>query len=93
VPVDATVTAGTAKIAPWPGARVSALRSDGDPIVAGAVVLEGRLRAVAAWAGFDRAWMRLTNDPRRRADLLAPLARAGRMTAERGARSRLASPR
>jgi cation transport ATPase len=85
VPVDATVTAGTAKVAPWLGARSVAERSEGDPIVAGATVLEGRLRAVAAWAGFDRAWLRLTNDPRRRADLLAPLARVGRHTAERGA--------
>ena len=85
VPVDATVTAGSAKVAPWLGARTLALRSEGDSIVAGARVVEGRLRAVAAWAGYDRAWLRLTNDPRRRADLLAPLARAGRLIAERGA--------
>lgn len=85
VPVDATVTAGSAKVAPWPGSRSVVDRVEGDPIVAGATVLEGRLRAVAAWAGYDRAWLRLTNDPRRRADLLAPLARVGRLTAERGA--------
>jgi P-type Cu+ transporter len=85
VPVDATVSAGSARVAPWLGARITAMRSEGDPIVAGATVLEGRLRAVAAWVGLDRAWLRLTSDRRRRADLLAPLARAGRLTAERGA--------
>jgi P-type Cu+ transporter len=84
VPVDATVSAGSATLAPWLGARITAIRSEGDSIVAGATVLEGRLRAVAAWVGLDRAWLRLTSDPRRRADLLAPLARAGRLTAERG---------
>jgi cation transport ATPase len=48
-------------------------------------VVSGRLRAVVGWAGFDRAFMRLTNDPRRRADVFAPMARIGRLTAERGA--------
>lgn len=85
VPVDATVTAGTARVAPWLGASVVEERSEGDPIVAGARVVEGRLRLVVGWAGFDRAWVRLTDDPRRRADLLAPTARIGRLTAERGA--------
>jgi P-type Cu+ transporter len=84
-PVDATVTAGSAKVLPWFDAKTPVQRAEGDPIVAGASVVEGRLRAVAGWAGDDRAWMRLTNDPRRRADLIAPLARAGRLIAERGA--------
>jgi P-type Cu+ transporter len=85
VPVDATVTAGSARVAPWLAATLTELRNEGDPIVAGARVVEGRLRLVVGWAGFDRAWVRLTGDPRRRADLLAPLARTGRLTAERGA--------
>ena len=72
-PVDATVTAGSARILPWFDAKTPAERAEGDPIVAGASVVEGRLRAVVGWAGDDRAWMRLTNDPRRRADLIAPL--------------------
>ena len=42
------------------------------------------MRAVVAWSGLDRAWVRLTNDPRRRAELIAPSARAGRVLAERG---------
>ena len=84
VPVDATVVAGTAVVSPWLGASTTAKRDEGDPIVAGARVLEGRLRAIAAWSGNDRAWMRLTHDPRRRADIHAPLARLGRNLAVRG---------
>jgi P-type Cu+ transporter len=85
VPVDATVTAGSVKVAPWLGSKATAMRGEGDHIVAGARVIDGRARAVAAWTGFDRAWMRLTNDPRRRADLFSALARVGRLTAERAA--------
>jgi Cu+-exporting ATPase len=85
VPVDATVIAGNAQVSPWLGAKSVMNRGEGDHLVAGARLLEGRLRAIAAWTGYDRAWMRLTNDPRRRADLYAPMARAGRLTAERAA--------
>ncbi|MEO7036135.1 MAG: HAD family hydrolase [Polyangiaceae bacterium] len=85
VPVDATITAGSAELLPWRGATAPATRREGDAVVAGARVESGRLRAVVGWAGLDRAFMRLTNDPRRRADVHAPMARAGRLTAERGA--------
>lgn len=85
VPVDATIVAGTAKVAPWHGAKTLVERGEGAAIVAGARVQEGRLRAVVSWAGHDRAWMRLTIDPRRRADLIAPSARFGKLAAERGA--------
>jgi cation transport ATPase len=84
VPVDATVSAGSGRVLPWLGATTPVLRSEGDPLVAGARVVEGRLRAVVGWTGLDRSWMRLTHDVRRRADLLAGLARAGRLAAERG---------
>jgi Cu+-exporting ATPase len=84
VPVDATVVAGNATVRPWPSATASATRDEGDPIVAGARVLEGRLRAIAGWAGSDRAFLRLTHDIRRRADLHAPVARLGRNIALRG---------
>ncbi|MEO8900126.1 MAG: HAD family hydrolase [Polyangiaceae bacterium] len=83
VPVDATITAGSAELLPWRGATAPATRREGDAVVAGARVESGRLRAVVGWAGLDRAFMRLTNDPRRRADVHAPMARAGRLTAER----------
>lgn len=85
VPVDATVIAGSAVVHPWLGATTTTNRGEGDPVVAGAQVIEGRLRAIAGWASYDRAWMRLTHDPRRRADLHAPLALFGRNIASRGA--------
>ncbi|HET9956951.1 MAG TPA: HAD family hydrolase, partial [Polyangiaceae bacterium] len=50
---------------------------------AGARVVEGRLRAIVSWAGPDRAWLRLSTDPRRRADLHASTARVGRLIVER----------
>jgi cation transport ATPase len=80
---DATVTAGTALVLPWLGATGRTDRREGDVLVAGAQVVEGSLRAVVNWAGYDRAWARLSTDPRRRADLHAPLARSGRLVSER----------
>lgn len=85
VPVDCTISAGSAQLAPWLGSKHTVERSEGDNVVAGARVVEGRFRAVAAWTGFDRAWMRITVDPRRRVDLYAANARAGRLLAERAA--------
>ncbi len=83
VPVDINVIAGAAKVIPWMGATSPEPRTEGDWVVAGATVVEGRLRGVIAWVGSDRAWLRLTNDPRRRADVHFALARLGRLLAER----------
>lgn len=85
IPIDGTISAGGATLRPWLTASTSVECSEGDIVVAGASVLRGRIRVVVGWAGFDRTWVRLTNDPRRRADLLAPLPRAGRLIAERAA--------
>jgi Cu+-exporting ATPase len=85
VTADAIVTAGAASVQLWYGAPLIADRTEGDAVVAGAKVIKGRLRAVIGWAGYDRSWLKLTNDPRRRADLLASLSRVGRLAAERGA--------
>ncbi|MFC1642305.1 HAD-IC family P-type ATPase [Myxococcota bacterium] len=85
VPVDGTVLAGQAMVWPWLGAKATVASGEGDSLVAGARIQEGRLRLVVGWAGNDRAWLRLTLDPRRRADLLAVPARVGRLWAERGA--------
>jgi P-type Cu+ transporter len=85
VPVDATIVAGTARIHPWLDATSIVEVGEGDTLVAGARVIEGRLRAIVAWAAGDRAWMRLTGDALRRADIHAPLARLGRHLTERGA--------
>lgn len=83
VPVDVTVSAGSALVLPWLGARTPERREEGSSLVAGARVVEGRLRVIVAWAGHDRAWIRLTNDPRRRADIWSGAARIGRHAAER----------
>jgi len=85
VPADVAITAGEGAVLPWLDAKTPRSVMEGDVLVAGARVVEGRLRAIVGWAGLDRAWLRLTNDPRRRADLHASLARNGRLFAERGA--------
>jgi len=46
--------------------------------------VDGVSRAIAGWAGSDRAFLRLTHDVQRRADLHAPVARLGRNIAVRG---------
>lgn len=83
VPVDVAIVAGTARVLLWLNARQGVERAEGDSLVAGSQLVEGRLRAMVAWAGHDRAWARLTLDPRRRAELHLPLARAGLVIAER----------
>lgn len=82
---DITVVAGEAQVLPWLNAKHAIACKKGDTLVAGARVLEGQLRAVVAWAGDDRAWLRLTSDPRRRADLRSAVPRFGRLIGERGA--------
>lgn len=83
VPADVTIVAGSIVVEPWLFSRSAAKRAEGEAVVAGARVLDGRARAVVGWAGPDRAWVRLTLDPRRRADVHAPSARFGRLAAER----------
>ncbi len=83
VPVDAIITAGNAVVLPWRGASSREPRREGDVIVAGASLIDGRLRAIVSWAGPDRTWVRLSSDPRRRADLYSSVARSGRVLAER----------
>jgi P-type E1-E2 ATPase len=85
VPADVAITAGEGAVLPWLDAKSPRRVTEGNVVVAGARVVEGRLRAIVGWAGSDRAWLRLTSDPRRRADLHASLARNARLFAERGA--------
>jgi Cu+-exporting ATPase len=84
VPADATVTAGEGAVFPWLDAKATHAVREGDTLLAGGRLAVGRLRAIVGWSGDDRAFLRLTVDPRRRADLLAPVARVGRLFAERG---------
>jgi len=44
VPVDMTITGGDVEVMPWIGATTPVRRRPGDPIVAGAQVVRGRLR-------------------------------------------------
>jgi Cu+-exporting ATPase len=85
VPADGTVFAGSGSMLPWLHAKSREPVAEGDTVLAGARLVEGMLRVVVGWSGHDRAFLRLTSDPRRRADLLAPVARLGRAFAERGA--------
>jgi P-type E1-E2 ATPase len=85
VPADGTVVAGTAEVALWDGATEHTTRNEGDHLVAGARVMRGRLRLIVTWTGNDRAWARVSIDPRKRADLFSQTARLGRLFAERGA--------
>jgi Cu+-exporting ATPase len=85
VPVDVVLTGGDVEVLPWIGATTPARRRTGDPVVAGARVVRGRLRGICTWAGHDRAFARMLVDPRRRADTLAPIAQASLALAERWA--------
>lgn len=83
VPADGTVVAGQAQVVPWYLSGEQVALSEGSNVVAGAKVVEGRLRIIVSWSGFDRAWLRLTVDPRQRADLHGTWAKTGRLIALR----------
>lgn len=83
VPTDGTVVAGNAEIVPWFEAPTRQKIGQGAPVVAGARVVSGSLRIIAGWTGSDRAFVRLTTDERRRADLHHGIARAGYLVAQR----------
>jgi len=80
---DGTVVAGQALVVPWYQSSEQYSLSEGSCVVAGARVIEGRIRIVISWSGLDRAWLRLTLDPRRRADLQGVWAKSGRLIALR----------
>ena len=91
VPVDGIVAGGTAEVAPWHDRRCSCRRRK-DAVVAGAVVVSGRLRVNATFSGAERAWLRLSQPASPRADLAsnaieaaAPLVVFVRRFVERGA--------
>ncbi len=83
VPADGTISAGQAQVIPWYLSTEQVVLAEGSSIVAGAQVVEGRLRVIVSWSGLDRAWLRLTVDTRRRADLNGTWARTGRLIALR----------
>ena len=85
IPVDASVSAGSGEVNPWLHSDTVRRVGPGDFVYAGARVVSGQLRAVVRWTGNDRHWMRLTNDPARRADRYAPGVRVARRFALRAA--------
>ena len=85
VGVDATVTAGEARVVPWLGAQVELVRREGDPVLAGARVVSSPLRMTTTWSGRDRAWVRLLSSRATRIDVASPTAKAVRHVVERGA--------
>lgn len=78
IAVDGVVAAGDADVAPWLESPALLRKGEGDAVVAGAVVVSGRLRINTTFAGADRAWLR-------RIDLTAPLVQFARRAVERGA--------
>jgi Cu+-exporting ATPase len=85
VGVDATVTAGEARVVPWLGATAELVRREGDPIFAGARVVSNGLRMTTTWSGHERAWVRLLSSRETRIDVASPTSKALRHTVERGA--------
>jgi len=82
--VDGVVVAGEAMVVPWLAAPGPVKKKEGDPLIAGATVVSGRLRATTTWAGADRAFFRLALSPTLRTDVSAPLTRGFRRILERG---------
>lgn len=86
IPVDGiVVAAGNAEVAPWLDSASLAQKSEGDAVVAGAVVVSGRLRVNATFSGSERAWLRLTQPAAGRIDVAAPLVVFVRRAIVRGA--------
>lgn len=85
IAVDGIVTAGTADVAPWVDAPIVLAKKEGDAVVAGAMVVSGRLRVNTTFSGAERAWLKLACDPVARIDVAAPIVTAARRLVERGA--------
>lgn len=84
-PADATIVAGVASVEPWLDSSQRLTLQEGDRLLAGALVVDGALRAVVRWSAHDRAWARLTRDPRRRADRNTANARLAQRVCTQGA--------
>lgn len=83
--VDGVIAAGAGDIVPWVDSPAVLSRREGDPVVAGAVVLSGSLRVTATFTGGDRAWLRLAQQTAARIEVAAPLVAFARRSVERGA--------
>ncbi len=85
VGVDGIVSRGEARVVPWLDAGFEVGRREGDPIVAGAMVVSSRLQITTTWSGRDRAWVKLLSTPSSRVDVAAPMAKTLRRAVQWGA--------
>lgn len=60
IAVDGVVQFGDAEVLPYPGATTPLKRGPGDPVLAGAVIVRGALRVLAARVGDERSLLRLS---------------------------------
>ncbi|HVJ91237.1 MAG TPA: hypothetical protein VM580_15645, partial [Labilithrix sp.] len=66
IPVDGIVVgAGEAEVCPWLDSPALVRKKEGDAVVAGALVVSGKLRISATFSGAERAWLRLTQSSSR----------------------------
>ena len=85
VPVDGVVvSASDADVVPWLESTSLVRKREGDPIVAGASVVLGKLVVRTTFSGAERAWLKLTSVRYARIEDAAPLVRMSRRTIERG---------
>jgi cation transport ATPase len=85
IAVDGIVAAGEAEVAPWLDSPMLVNKKEGEAVVAGAVVVGGRLRVNATFSGNERAWLRLAQATSSRIEVAAPLVAFMRRAVERGA--------
>ncbi|HEX2879172.1 MAG TPA: HAD-IC family P-type ATPase, partial [Polyangiaceae bacterium] len=83
IPVDAVIAAGSARVRPWMNADHNKLCREGDPVLAGAQILEGTAHAVVTWTGQDRALLRLLVAPGAAAETHGVMSRWSNVAATR----------
>lgn len=84
VGVDGVVVSGEADVVFWLDAQTVGKKREGDPIVAGAKLVVGKLRIGATFSGQERAFVRTAVSPGLRADLADPQLHFLRTWLERG---------
>ncbi len=85
IAVDGVVVGGNGEVAPWLDATTVLEKREGDPVVAGATLLRGRVRVRATSTAGERAWLRLAEPASSRIDVAAPLVVLGRRAVARAA--------
>jgi cation transport ATPase len=83
--VDGVVQAGECQVIPYPGASTPIRRTVGNPVLAGAKLVDGAVRVLATRVGDDRALVRVAHFGTRRDREPSPLSRAGELVSRWGA--------